>query len=61
MPDPLASAADGASSLLSSLPQGVEYWCFHDRDIAPKGETLKETNANLDAIVALAKELQGVK
>lgn len=41
------------------FPQGVEYWCFHDRDIAPKGKTLKETNTNLDKIVALAKELQG--
>lgn len=20
---------------------GVDYWCFHDRDIAPDGETLK--------------------
>ncbi|CAH1432648.1 unnamed protein product [Lactuca virosa] len=40
---------------------GVDRWCFHDRDIAPDGETLEETNANLDEIVALAKELQGTK
>uniref|UniRef100_A0A1D1XEE8 Xylose isomerase n=1 Tax=Anthurium amnicola TaxID=1678845 RepID=A0A1D1XEE8_9ARAE len=38
---------------------GVDRWCFHDRDIAPDGKTLAETNANLDEIVALAKELQG--
>ncbi|CAN1228853.1 Xylose isomerase [Linum grandiflorum] len=37
---------------------GVDYWCFHDRDIAPEGNTLKESNANLDEVVALAKELQ---
>ncbi|KAH7441674.1 hypothetical protein KP509_03G048400 [Ceratopteris richardii] len=37
---------------------GVSFWCFHDRDIAPEGKTLKETNANLDAVVALAKRLQ---
>ncbi|CAL9106032.1 xylose isomerase-like isoform X1 [Musa acuminata AAA Group] len=37
---------------------GVERWCFHDRDIAPDGKTLVETNANLDEVVALAKELQ---
>uniref|UniRef100_A0A7S2T0R9 Xylose isomerase n=1 Tax=Chloropicon primus TaxID=1764295 RepID=A0A7S2T0R9_9CHLO len=37
---------------------GVEYWCFHDRDIAPEGQTLQETKANLDAIVEQAKELQ---
>lgn len=35
---------------------GVEYFCFHDRDIAPEGETLAETNRNLDEIVTLIKE-----
>eukprot|EP00873_Tetraselmis_striata_P019250 jgi/Tetstr1/439514/TSEL_027943.t1 len=37
---------------------GVEFWCFHDRDIAPEGSSWAETNANLDEIVALAEELQ---
>ncbi|GJP37794.1 hypothetical protein CLOM_g22203 [Closterium sp. NIES-68] len=37
---------------------GAQFWCFHDRDIAPEGATLAETNANLDAVVALAAELQ---
>ncbi len=37
---------------------GVKFWCFHDRDIAPQGENLAETNKNLDRIVALAKKLQ---
>ncbi|CAM8979853.1 unnamed protein product [Rhodiola kirilowii] len=40
---------------------GVDKWCFHDRDIAPDGATLEETNVNLDEIIALAKELQGSK
>ncbi|XVF24410.1 hypothetical protein REPUB_Repub13aG0125500 [Reevesia pubescens] len=40
---------------------GVDRWCFHDRDIAPDAKTLEETNANLDEVVALAKELQGDK
>ncbi|KAF5461779.1 hypothetical protein F2P56_017848 [Juglans regia] len=40
---------------------GVDRWCFHDRDIAPDGKTLEESNANLDEVVALAKELQGTK
>ncbi|KAI4344378.1 hypothetical protein L6164_011612 [Bauhinia variegata] len=40
---------------------GVDWWCFHDRDIAPDGNTLEEANANLDEVVALAKELQGKK
>lgn len=30
---------------------GMEYFCFHDRDIAPEGKTLKETNTILDEIV----------
>ncbi len=29
---------------------GVDYWCFHDRDIAPEGATLKESNAMLDQV-----------
>jgi xylose isomerase len=40
------------------------FWCFHDRDIAPEGRTLAESNSNLDKLVAHAKELQkatGVK
>ncbi len=37
---------------------GVNFWCFHDRDIAPEGYTLKETNERLDIIVNKAKKLQ---
>eukprot|EP01116_Phalansterium_solitarium_P016812 TRINITY_DN3988_c0_g1_i1.p1 TRINITY_DN3988_c0_g1~~TRINITY_DN3988_c0_g1_i1.p1 ORF type:complete len:503 (-),score=169.11 TRINITY_DN3988_c0_g1_i1:117-1487(-) len=37
---------------------GVEYYTFHDRDIAPEGRDLAETNAILDELVALAKQLQ---
>lgn len=29
---------------------GVDYYCFHDRDVAPEGRTLTESNANLDAV-----------
>jgi len=32
---------------------GLEYFAFHDRDIAPEGETLSESNSNLDEIVDL--------
>jgi len=34
------------------------FWCFHDRDIAPEGSSLKQSNKNLDALVAHAKQLQ---
>ncbi|MDP2138455.1 MAG: xylose isomerase, partial [Candidatus Didemnitutus sp.] len=40
------------------------FWCFHDRDIAPEGRTLSESNKFLDHVVAHAKQLQqssGVK
>ena len=37
---------------------GVEYYCFHDRDVAPEGKTLAETNRNLDAVVKVLKEEQ---
>lgn len=30
---------------------GIEYFCFHDRDIAPEAETLAEYQKNLDEIV----------
>jgi xylose isomerase len=32
---------------------GLEYFCFHDCDIAPEGKTLAETRKNLDTIVAM--------
>ncbi|MGO8695883.1 MAG: xylose isomerase [Rectinemataceae bacterium] len=35
----------------------IPFFCFHDRDIAPEGATLRETDRNLDAIVDLAKDL----
>lgn len=34
------------------------FWCFHDRDIAPEGRTLAQSNRNLDRIVAHARQLQ---
>ena len=36
---------------------GIGYFCFHDRDIAPEGATLRESNKNLDEIVSLIKKL----
>jgi xylose isomerase len=34
---------------------GVEYWCFHDRDISPEGSSLQESNRMMDDIVQYAK------
>jgi len=35
---------------------GIPFFCFHDRDIAPEGDTLRETNRNLDVIVGLIED-----
>jgi len=32
------------------------FFCFHDRDVAPEGTTLAESNKNLDAVVQVIKE-----
>lgn len=37
---------------------GVPFYAFHDRDVAPEGRTLSETNRNLDAVVKVLKEEQ---
>eukprot|EP00879_Flechtneria_rotunda_P002562 GHRR01002761.1.p1 GENE.GHRR01002761.1~~GHRR01002761.1.p1 ORF type:complete len:444 (+),score=143.45 GHRR01002761.1:631-1962(+) len=37
---------------------GVDRWCFHDRDIAPEGADLADSNKNLDLVAEVALELQ---
>ena len=37
---------------------GVDFWCFHDRDIAPEADDLAETNRRLDQIADLAAKMQ---
>jgi xylose isomerase len=37
---------------------GATHYCFHDRDVAPEGKSLRETNANLDRVVKILKEEQ---
>ncbi len=56
--DPMERAkarAEGAFEFMEKL--GLDYFCFHDRDIAPTGDSLKETNENLDEIVSYIEEL----
>jgi xylose isomerase len=43
---------------------GAPFYAFHDRDVAPEGKNLAETNKNLDTIAKVLKEEQqrtGVK
>lgn len=45
---------DGFFEICEKL--GAEYFCFHDIDIAPQGDSLEEFFANLDEITDLIKE-----
>ncbi len=63
--DPMQVAEDTMVAAFEFFTKlGVNFWCFHDRDIAPEANNLSETNKRLDKIVAFAKKLQkdtGVK
>lgn len=37
---------------------GIDYYCFHDRDIAPEGKSLADSNRMLDAVVEQFAEKQ---
>lgn len=37
---------------------GAPFYCFHDRDVAPEGRTLAESNRNLDAVVKVLQAEQ---
>jgi xylose isomerase len=57
--DPMVAAEDTMHAAFEFCTKlGVDYYCFHDRDIAPEGSSLRETNRRLDRIVKLAKKLQ---
>lgn len=45
---------EAAFQLFETL--NVPFFAFHDRDVAPEGSTLQETNKNLDVIVTMIKE-----
>ncbi len=54
--EPMAAARmkmDAAFEFFSKL--GVPFWCFHDVDIAPAGETFAQTVTNLDDMVGYAE------
>ena len=63
--DPMQIARDTMDAAFEFFTKlGVDYWCFHDRDIAPEGATFAESSANLAEIVEIAERKQnetGVK
>ena len=60
--DNAVNRVDVAFEFMEKL--GAPFFCFHDRDIAPEGSTLAETNRNLDKVVkAIKKQMKrtGIK
>lgn len=53
--DVAKNKAHAAFEFMNKL--GIEYYCFHDRDIAPEGDTLAESDERLDVIGDLLDEL----
>lgn len=60
---------DGTNSLKMALKRvpvmfefcqklGAPYYAFHDRDVAPEGRNLRESNKNLDVVAKELKKLQ---
>ena len=53
--DPMEAArvkADAAFEFFEKLT--IPFWCFHDRDLAPEGDSFRQSCANLDAMVEVA-------
>src|SRR6202008_2734949 len=48
--------ARGAFEFIEKL--GAPFYAFHDRDVAPEGASLAESNRNFDAVVKVLKEEQ---
>jgi len=56
---PMAIAHDTLDAAFEFMTKlGAPYWCWHDRDIAPEGASVKESAKNLDEIVKRAKQKQ---
>ncbi|NLJ18341.1 xylose isomerase [Globicatella sulfidifaciens] len=54
---PMDTARNRVEAFFEILTKlGVEYFCFHDVDIAPEGDSLEEFFQNLDEITDLIKE-----
>jgi xylose isomerase len=57
--DSVANAQNRARVAFEFMEKlGNPFYAFHDRDVAPEGANLAETNKNLDAIVKVFKEEQ---
>jgi xylose isomerase len=56
---PMARAGSTLEAMFEFVSKlGIGHYCFHDRDIAPEGKSISETNKNLQKIVNRAERLQ---
>ena len=54
--DPMQASFDRLDAAFEFFTKlGVPFYCFHDRDIAPEGLSIKESANNLDQLVKAAK------
>jgi xylose isomerase len=57
--DPMDRARATMAALFEFCTKmGIGYYCFHDRDMAPEGADLTESNRNLEAMVSEAQKYQ---
>ncbi len=57
--DPVAAAEDKLDAAFEFFTKlGVPFWCFHDRDLAPEGASVAESEKWLQHLVDLAGERQ---
>ena len=55
--DPMDQAKHRVAACFELLDKlDIDYFCFHDRDIAPEGDTLAQSHQNLDAIVPMIED-----
>ena len=47
---------DAAFEFISKL--GTPFYCFHDRDVAPEGDSVAASEGNLEKLIARAKDIQ---
>jgi xylose isomerase len=57
--DPMEQARNKAHAAFELMDKlSIDFYCFHDRDIAPEGASLTESNKRLDEITDLLLDLQ---
>ncbi len=57
--DPMQRAKDKLDAAFEFITKlGVPFYCFHDRDLAPEGSSVRESEKNLQNMVELAQQKQ---